>query len=242
MRPFWIALQFLTRLPVPSQGHVTPDEQGRSVLFYPVVGGVIGAALILTAWLAQSQLNVLGAALILGVWVALTGALHLDGLADTVDAWVGGHGDYERTMAIMKDPCCGPMGVTAIVIALLIKFAALYVLLEQAHWSWLLVAPVLARAAVVALFHLTPYVRAQGLGSAMAENFPHDSVNWVLGGSALFALIVIGWGALIVLLIGALLFYWLRSNMVARIGGTTGDTAGAMIELLEAALLVALVW
>lgn len=242
MRPFWIALQFLTRLPVPSQGRISPDEQGRSVLLYPVVGVVIGIALVVTAWLVQSQLNLLGAALILMVWVGLTGALHLDGLADTVDAWVGGHADPDRTLEIMKDPYCGPMGLSAVIVLLLIKFAALYVLLEQAYWSWLLVAPLLARAAIVALFHWTPYVRARGLGSAMADNLPHDRVNWVLGGSALFALLVVGWGALIVLLVGAALFYWLRSKMVERLGGTTGDTAGAMVEIMEAVLLVALVW
>lgn len=242
MRPFWIALQFLTRLPVPNQGHISPEEQGRSVLFYPLAGLVIGVALVLTAWFAQSQLNILGAALILAVWVAITGALHIDGLADTVDGWVGGQGDYERTMAIMKDPFCGPMGMTAIIVVLLIKFAALNVLLDQAHWSWLLVAPLLARAAIVALFHWTPYVRAHGLGSEQADNLPHDSVAWVLGGCALFALVVVGWGAFAVLLVGALLFYWLRSLMVQRLGGTTGDTAGAMIEIIEVGVLVVLVW
>lgn len=242
MRPFWIALQFLTRLPVPPQGHISPDEQGRSVLFYPAAGLVIGIALLLTAWLAQSQLHLLGAALILAVWVAITGALHLDGLADTADAWVGGHGDPERTMAIMKDPYCGPMGVAAIAVVLLIKFAALYVLLEQAHWSWLLIAPLLARAAIVALFHWTPYVRASGLGSEQADNLPHDSVSWVLGGCALFTVVVVGWGAFVVMLVAAGLFYWLRGIMIQRLGGTTGDTAGAMVEIMEAALLVALVW
>jgi len=242
VRPFWIALQFLTRLPVSNQGHITPDEQGRSVLFYPLVGAVIGAALVLTAWLSQSQLNLLAAALILGVWIALTGALHLDGLADMVDGWMGGQGDSERTLAIMKDPYCGPMGVTAIVMALLIKFAALYVLLEQAHWSWLLVAPLLARAAVIALFRWTPYVRPQGLGRAQADNLPRENIPWVLGGCAVFTFVVVGWGAIAVLLTGAVLFYWLRSNMIQRIGGTTGDTAGAMIEIMEAGVLVALVW
>ncbi|MDZ4262457.1 MAG: adenosylcobinamide-GDP ribazoletransferase [Pseudomonadota bacterium] len=242
MRPFWIALQFLTRLPVPSQGHISPDEQGRSVLFYPLVGALIGMALVFTAWLAQSQPNILTAALILAVWVVISGALHLDGLADTIDGWIGGQGDHEATMRIMKDPFCGPMGLTAIVVVLLVKFAALHVLLDHGQWAWLLIAPLLARAAVIALFRWTPYVRAQGLGSEQADNLPRDSVAWVLAACALFALIVIGWGALAVLLVAALLFVWLRSRMVQRLGGTTGDTAGAMVEIMEMALLVVLVW
>ncbi len=242
MRPFWIALQFLTRLPVANQGHISPDEQGRSVLFYPLVGIVIGLALVLTAWLANSQPHLLAAALILAVWIAITGALHIDGLADTVDGWVGGQGDHERTMSIMKDPFCGPMGLAAIIVVLLVKFAAINSLLEHGHLAWLLIAPLLARAAVIALFRWTPYVRTNGLGSAHADSLPHDSVAWALGGCALLTLIVVGWGALAVLLVGALLFYWLRSRMLQRLGGTTGDTTGAMIEILEAGILVALVW
>ena len=242
MRPFWIALQFLTRLPVPSQGRISPDEQGRSVLFYPLIGLVVGAALVFTAWLAQSQPHLLGAALILAVWVVITGALHLDGLADMVDGWVGGQGDYETTMRIMKDPFCGPMGLTAIVVVLLVKFAALNVVLDHGHWSWLLIAPLLARAAVVALFRWTPYVRPQGLGVEQADQLPRDSVPWVLGASVLLTLVIVGWSALLVLLAAALVFFWLRGRMVQRLGGTTGDTAGAMVELMELIVLVVLVW
>ena len=239
MRPFWIALQFLTRLPVPSQGHISPDEQGRSVLFYPVVGGVIGLAMILTAWLAQSQPHILAAALILAVWVVVTGGFHLDGLADSVDGWIGGQGDYEATMRIMKDSFCGPMGLTAVVVVLMVKFAALNVVLDHGNWAWLLVPPLLARAAVVALFRWTPYVRAQGLGHAQADRLPHDGVSWVLGGSAL---LIVGWGALMVLLVAGLFFFWARQTMVRRLGGTTGDTAGAMVEMMELLLLLVLVW
>ena len=242
MRPFWIALQLLTRLPVPSQGHISPDEQGRSVLFYPLIGLVVGMALVLTAWLSQSQPHLLGAALILAVWVVISGGLHLDGLADMVDGWIGGQGDYETTMRIMKDPFCGPMGLTAIVVVLLVKFTALSVVLDHGHWSWLLIAPLLARAAVVALFRWTPYVRVQGLGCEQADNLPHDSVSWVLGASALLTLLIVGWGALLVLLAAALLFLWLRGRMVQRLGGATGDTAGAMVELMELVVLVVLVW
>ncbi|WP_173644308.1 adenosylcobinamide-GDP ribazoletransferase, partial [Xanthomonas citri] len=91
----------------------------------------------------------LGAALLLSAWVWLTGALHLDGLADTTDAWVGGMGERRRTLAIMKDPASGPMAVTAVVLVLLLKCAALASLLAQAPTTlWL--APLLARSALVA--------------------------------------------------------------------------------------------
>lgn len=80
------------------------------------------------------------------VWVGLSGGLHLDGLADTADAWIGGHADRQRTLEIMKDPRSGPIAVVVLLLVLLLKFAALVVLLGQGAWAGLLLAPWLGRA------------------------------------------------------------------------------------------------
>ncbi|MDH5777044.1 MAG: adenosylcobinamide-GDP ribazoletransferase, partial [Gammaproteobacteria bacterium] len=133
LKPFLIALQFLTRLPVPQSllgSEIASDRQlGLSVLMYPLVGLVIGGMLILFPWLVQEfnyQVDAqIMAAIVLFVWVLITGALHLDGLSDSADAWVGGFGDKTRTLEIMKDPYSGPAGVSIIVIVLIAKFAAL---------------------------------------------------------------------------------------------------------------------
>ena len=130
MRPFWLALQFLTRLPTPQLDRVSDRELGLSLPFYPIVGLIIGGLLYIAAELLTSVSPLFSAAIIVALWLWLTGALHLDGLADMADAWVGGHGDRERTLAIMKDPYCGPMGVSAVVAMLLLKFAALSVLVR----------------------------------------------------------------------------------------------------------------
>ena len=236
-----IALQFLTRLPVRLPSVPAAQDNGRSLLWYPVVGALIGLLLILTCWLLISAAPLLQAAVILSLWVWISGALHLDGLADTADAWVGGHGDRERTLAIMKDPACGPIGVVALVLVLLLKFAALVSLLENQAWLALLLAPWIGRLLLPALLITTPYARPGGLGAELAAHAPASLKSALLGHALVIALLaLLAWGAAGVLpLICVALFavYW-RRVVVRRLGGTTGDTAGALLEMGEALLLV----
>jgi adenosylcobinamide-GDP ribazoletransferase len=236
MTPWWIALQFLSSLPVRLARMPTAEETGKSLLCYPLVGLVFGIVLwLLEGWLGSGPL-LLHAALLLVVWVALTGGLHLDGLADTADAWVGGYGDRERTLAIMKDPRSGPMAVVALMLLLLLKFSALVALLQSgASHAWLLV-PMLGRAALLGLFLSTPYARAGGLGQALANHLPRMAGWWVLGVCLVVGVTVMGANVAV----GLAAFLWLRWMMVRRLGGTTGDTAGALVECLEAVLLVAM--
>lgn len=237
MLPLLIAVQFLTSLPVRLPGMPSPEELGRSLLWYPVVGLLIGLLLYgLDALLGGAPL-LLHAALILAAWVALSGALHLDGLADSADAWLGGFGDRERTLSIMKDPRSGPIAVVAVVLVLLLKFAALVALIEQQQSSALLLAPWLARGLLPLLFMTTPYVRTGGLGQALAEHLPRQQLPLVLALHAL-AILLFGFSALAMVVGGLLLFVWLRRRMIARLGGTTGDTAGALVELVECAAIV----
>ena len=236
MLPFWIALQFLSSLPVRLPGMPAPRELGRSLLFYPLVGLLFGLLLWLASLLLQGTPAPLHAAVLLTLWVLLSGALHLDGLADSADAWLGGFGDRERTLQIMKDPRSGPIAVVTLVLVLLLKFCALWVLVEQGIGAPLLLAPMLGRAAMLGLFLCTPYVRPGGLGQALAEHLPRRAAGWVLLGSALFCLVLGGW----VVVLALAMFAWLRHLICRRLGGTTGDTAGALLELLELAVILGL--
>jgi len=236
MLPFWIALQFLSSLPVSLPGMPAPRELGRSLLFHPLVGLLFGLLLWLVSVLLQGTPAPLHAALLLTVWVLLSGALHLDGLADSADAWLGGFGDRERTLLIMKDPRSGPIAVVTLVLVLLLKFCALWVLVEQGIGAQLLLAPLIGRAAMLGLFLCTPYVRPGGLGQALAEHLPRRAAGWVLLASALFCLVLGGW----VVVLALAMFAWLRHLICRRLGGTTGDTAGALLELLELAVILGL--
>ncbi len=237
MTAFRVALQFLTILPVHLARPASPQTIGRSLLWYPLVGGLIGAGLLALAAAAHPLESGVKAALILTAWVLMTGTLHLDGLADSADAWVGGFGDRARTLAIMKDPACGPAGVTALVLVLLLKFAALQALLAQGRLWPLVLAPLWGRTALVALFATTPYVRPGGLGEALARHLPRRAaLGTVLISLSLALPFSQTWPAGLAAL-GA--FFGLRRQMGRRLGGTTGDTAGALVEITETAVLVA---
>ena len=239
IRAFALALQLLTRLPVPLTGSPPqPQEMGLSVLFFPVVGFMIGAILAgLHAALWLIDPGVL-AGLILAVWVLLTGGLHLDGLADTADAWIGGLGDRDRTLTIMKDPRSGPIAIVAVVLVLLNKFAALQVLLAGDARTVLLLAPVLGRALVVLLLITTPYVRSEGLGAPYARYLPRMSCGLMVLATAVATVALLdGWGGALLGVLG-LGFIVLRHGVLNRLGGITGDTLGAACELAETAVLL----
>ncbi|MCE5363337.1 adenosylcobinamide-GDP ribazoletransferase [Pseudomonas anguilliseptica] len=239
MTSWWIALQFLTRLPVTLAGRPTPEQVGRSLLFYPLVGLLIGLLLLAAQHLLGDSAVLLQAALLLALWVGISGGLHLDGLADSADAWVGGFGDKQRTLDIMKDPRSGPIAVVVLVLLLLLKFAALATILENGSTLLLVLLPWLARCLLPLLFLTTPYVRAGGLGQALAEHLPRQQLPWVLGANAL-AMLLFGWPALLAWLVAAAVFIYLRALMCQRLGGTTGDTAGALLEIVECAVLLTL--
>jgi len=117
-----LSLQFLTRLPITINIDITDKRLGQSVLFYPIVGLLIGLSLYFTQLLLPTYALELKAAMILSFWVLLTGGLHLDGLADCTDAWAGGLGNKQRSLDIMKDPAAGPIAVVILLLLLLLKW------------------------------------------------------------------------------------------------------------------------
>ena len=234
-----LAVQFLTRLPVSTPLTVEPSRLGYSLLFYPLVGLFIGLLLCavyltLDSFASSSVL----AAIILCLWVIITGGLHLDGLADSADAWAGGLNDPDKSLDIMKDPHCGPLAVVTISLTLLLKYTALDFLIAEQLWQILILAPVLGRTAIVALFLTTPYVRVGGIGETLAATLPISSAKFLIIAILLIALFFPkGLGIIIA---SVAIFYITRRLMLNRIAGTTGDTAGAMVELVEMTALVAL--
>ena len=236
MKGLALAVGFLTRLPVPAANH-DPLAVGRSLTWYPLVGALIGAllagALALLGFFLPAAPGV-SAALIVALWAWLTGGLHLDGLADTADAAAAG-GDRARRLAVLQDPRAGPAGVVAIVLVLFAKVAALTHLLQAgAAITALVIAPAIGRSLVVAAFMSTPYVRAGGLGEALARH--HDRQACLAG----LALTLVGIGilasapaaAILALSNAALLLYW-RWRASRDLGGFTGDLAGALVEVGE---------
>lgn len=242
-RPLWIAGRFLSRLPFPDPGPVEPVETGRSVPWYPLVGLLMG----LLAGAVAAGLAGLGtppdvaAILTLMVWVWASGALHLDGLADTADAWIGGLGDRERTLAIMKDPRSGPAAVTTLVLVLVAKWAGIKALILAGALAPLLVLPMLGRALLPLLLLTTPYAREHGMARDQSRELPRRAA-WVSILSAVGgALLLMGWQGLAMVLTALVAFLIGRRAMLRRLSGFTGDTAGAQVEVTETLMLMACV-
>lgn len=234
---FLIALQFLTTIPVFVPLNYSQRAQGQALLWYPVVGLLLACVLLIAAAILPA--NQIGAALLLVIWVLLTGALHLDGLADCSDAFFAAMGDKEKTLRILKDPLNGTMAVVSIVLVLLVKFVALSVLLSQQQFLALVLILVLSRSAVLLLFISVPYVREQGLGSVLAQHFSKNSAMVVL-----LTVVLLSFFALPITLFlsvyvaTVVVFLSLKMLTMKVLGGFTGDVAGSLIELEEVILLV----
>lgn len=240
LRAFIVACTFLTRLPMPQLDNYQPEDAGRSLPMFPVVGLLIGSLLLTFAWFLNSHFDssVL-AALLLILWVLVTGALHLDGLGDSADGWLSGT-SRERTLEIMKDPRSGSAAVVIIPLLLIIKFSALAAIIENQNLLTLLIAPVLARATALVLLMTTHYASENGIGEDYLAHASRSQLKISIALAALLALIVLPLATVIFgLLIIALITWSLRLLMIKRLGGVTGDTTGATIEIVEACFLIA---
>ena len=168
----------------------------------------------------------------------MTGGLHLDGLSDSADAWIGGMGDRAKTLMIMKDPNCGPAGVVAIVLIMLLKFVTLYTLISANEWIALLLATILARTLLPLLFLTTPYVRNNGLGASLAAHQPRRLSIFIIVTTFVLMFLLTDIRYFLLSLTAIITFLFLRHLMLHRIDGTTGDTAGALVEIAETIALL----
>ncbi|MCX6997708.1 MAG: adenosylcobinamide-GDP ribazoletransferase [Kiritimatiellaeota bacterium] len=231
-RGFVTAMRTLTVLPWPGRD---ADEPASALPWFPLIGAIIGGfvAMIFTVFYEMLMWPSGGTALALAVSAVLTGGLHLDGLADTVDGWRGGH-TREQRLAIMKDSRIGAMGAMALVLVLLLQFVALSRLGLSRPVSWIALPYILARLAQVQLAVSLPYARA---GGGTAERFVTGARSGhflaaLLLAAALCYAIAEGWG-LGFLLLSLVLTSGLRRWMRLAFGGITGDLLGGACVVLE---------
>jgi adenosylcobinamide-GDP ribazoletransferase len=241
LRSAWLAGRLLTRLPFPEPREIGPGLMGMSVPWYPAVGLLLGALIALTATVLAPVDSGVAAALVLMLWVWSTGALHLDGLADSADAWVGGIASRERTLEIMKDPRSGPAAVTAIGLVLIAKWAGLQALMAGGSAGLLILMPLLARAQLPLLMLTTPYARARGMASEQMAQLPRRAAWAATLMAAIACVSIAGWIGLALCAMTLAVFGLSRRAMMRRIAGFTGDTAGAVVEITETVLLLLVV-
>lgn len=238
LRAFGAAVCFLTRLPLGRLLTVDEDDLARAGATFPIVGAAIGALMGAVALLLLHPLGGwLAAVLALAAATLLTGALHVDALADSADALSAR--TRERALEIMRDHAIGSYGAVAIALDLLVKAGALRTL--ASHHDVLrtaVAAGALSRAAPVLLAAALPYARAEtGLGAPFTQGSrARAAIAAVFGVGIAVAIagahgaIAAGIAAAVVVSVATCYQRWL--------GGVTGDTLGAAVELTEIAVFL----
>lgn len=238
-----MATAFLTRVPIAVTARA--GDVGSAARWFPLVGGVIGAVGALVAWTLAELLGspaALTALLVIGLDAWVTGAIHLDGLADTADGFGGGQ-SREDVLRIMRDPRIGSYGAIALVIVIGMKVTALAALLDRGALWFVVVAPAISRWTISALAAWLPYARADGgLGEAVIGGRNANRLITATAITAAIAIAALRVQALFVLATAVLTVAWIGRAARRRIGGVTGDVFGASVELTEASVLVCGVW
>jgi cobalamin 5'-phosphate synthase/cobalamin synthase len=254
MKRFVAGVMFLTRLPVPGRWSFEASDVGRATVFFPLIGagigaiqwGVLAGAEQTARWAGERWGHAVAlpapvlATLLVALGVLLTGALHLDGLADMADGFGGGR-TRDDVLRIMRDHAIGCYGAVALVLVLALKIVSMTALIERnAAGRYLVAAPVLARGSIVALGFFLPYARSSegGLGGVTQ----HIGIAELIGSTLMavgLPLWLGGWRGGIALLATVLASLWNARLCWTRIQGMTGDTLGANAETCEALVLAA---
>lgn len=236
---FTDAVQLLTIFPVGRPFRV--EGLRKSVLYFPIVGLLLGAVLAgLDLAFAPFLEPMARSFLLVGALVVMTGALHLDGVGDTADASAG-HRTVERRLEIMKDSRVGAFGVIAIVLVITTKAAFLASVPAGARVPALILMPTIARWAPVYAARAHKYARAEGLGSAIHEG---ASIGVLVGATVIVLAAALAAGMLggVAVFAAAALIVAAMSLRLARLfDGLTGDCYGSLVETAEIAVLLGVI-
>lgn len=246
MRAFLFAVSFLTRLPLPAFVHeVEPKTLARGPLWFPLVGGLIGAVTGLVALgLSRFVSPWLAVLIALAIEARLTGAMHEDALADCFDA-LGGGWSRQRTLEIFKDSRLGTYGVLALILGVAIRAAASHDVLAGSSDQFVLtlaLAGFAGRLSMVFFLKLLPPIKRR---ESLASGFGEDLGWFGVAASALPLAGFVGWistcnprGLQVSLVLSLLLLAFAFRLVRRRLGGSTGDVLGCVAYLGQLATLV----
>ena len=238
MRLIITAFRFLTIIPVPFSHHGSAGDLGRSAPFFPLVGLIIGAILVLADMLMTPFLpRHLTDALLVTLLAIITGALHLDGLADVCDG-LAARGDRKRFLDVMKDSRVGAVGVVGIVLGLLLKYSALLALPIFVKRPALLLFPAIARFVQVLVMAGARGARSDGLGATLLSGMTKASFSFAAAVIIPAAWYLCGWAGLGALLSASVWGLMVRWYFTGRLGGITGDIVGFASETAEISALI----
>ncbi len=236
--PFLVAIHLLTIVPVKHRRRYSPAEMGRSLAFFPIVGALIGLLLwgldlLLTLFLPVMLVNVL----LFATLAIVTGALHLDGFIDTCDG-LAARGSRSEKLEAMKDSGVGAVGVVAVCFMLLAQIASFATLPDEVRVSALIAMPLLSRWTMACVVWTFPPARKEGLGWAVRQQAGWKGVLIAVIITLGISWVVVGWWG--ILLVGGLsiIALVLGQYFSATFGGLSGDTYGAVNEVIQLGTLI----
>ncbi|MDQ0428281.1 adenosylcobinamide-GDP ribazoletransferase [Planomicrobium stackebrandtii] len=246
---FLLALQFFSVIPVKKQ---LPMEKSHITAMYamlPILGLLFGSVLAASAWLLRETTDssslLIGFAVV-GIGVMLSGGLHLDGLADTADAYFS-YQDREKRLEIMGDPRIGAFGTMVLLVAIVGKIIIIAESIDTISLILVLMIPILSRIGLLALFSSTSPAKPSGLAAFFQQRSDQRTLR--LTATVFMGILLAGvvWAAgiwlacmLLVLLLVSLWLY--RTWCLKNFGGVTGDLFGAYVEGVEILLWTSLLF
>jgi adenosylcobinamide-GDP ribazoletransferase len=231
-----LMIQFLTKFPVPINLKVDDADFQRGIVWFPLVGFLIGGSMFLiytmTSLVWPTFVTVV---LLVAFQIFITGGLHLDGLADTFDGLYS-YRNKEEMLEIMKDSRVGTNGVLVLIVAILLKTTLLFNLISQDYLWVIILMPVFSRSMGVFLAYIGVYARKKGMGGFFIG---HTTLSRLILAMVICLLLsLIYWKSLFLIPL-MLLFTWLYNfHVKSKIDGITGDVIGAWIEMSEIIFLM----
>lgn len=246
---FLAALSFLTIVPLPLRRKISPEEVGRSLHYFPLVGIIIGLILVGLKWLFVLYLpSAVVSGLLIAAMVLISGALHLEGFIDTCDG-IAGHRTVEERLRVMHDSRVGAFGVIGAVLLLLVKYVSLSSVPEDWLTLTLLLVPLVSRWAMVYAVFAYPYARPSGLGLSFKQGASWQRLTLATIMTLAVVMLLLWWSGINHPLLGApaiLAVIWLMvavsgTYLKRKFSGLSGDTYGAINEVVEAGVLVTII-
>ncbi len=240
------ALRFLTIVPLPFGSKDSPEEMGRSTVYFPVVGLLIGLLLVGLNFLLGLFLPVMVVNILLLVSLAIvSGAIHLDGFIDTCDG-IAGHKPVEKRWEVMHDSRAGAFGIVGAILLLILEYALLNSIPGNLMTATLLIMPVVSRWAMVYAIVAFPYARPEGLGKAFkpgASRLRLLIASIITLALAIFSAWLDGMTYYYIAGLVIMLAVWVIIVLAAlyfkrKFSGLTGDTYGAINQIVEASVLI----
>ena len=234
MKAFLLMLSFFTRIPVGHQVDYSDELYKKSIMYFPYIGFIIGVISALPLWLLHSTSQGVKSILVILIYLLISGGIHLDGLADSMDGLFSGR-EKMRILEIMKDSRIGSFGV----IGLVLYFLIFYQCASELMPIFILLMPFVGKSAAAFTAGYSQYARVSpGMGTILIENHNSKTSLEILLINLVIAFLALGFEGLMIVGLTFIIAFFLMKWIHGKIGGMTGDTIGFVVEVCQMAFLI----